>query len=95
MDSLLQLGVGGMFGILVIREVLTFLKTRRAAPTETTGEKSVEYWHLSISKIVTDAIGSSILPVLERQTQILGEMSRILARAELLLEEASKREQLR
>lgn len=69
----LQLGVGGIFAVMLIREVLNYLTKRNGHRTEgiTSGEKSVEFWHQEIEGIVREVFISQLLPELQRQTDLL------------------------
>jgi hypothetical protein len=52
-DPITQIGAGGAFALLVIREVLNFLKTRNG---KASGDKSPEFWRETFREIVENAI---------------------------------------
>lgn len=62
-QALLQIGVGGIFAVLIIRSVLEFLSKRRSSE-QTAGEKSIEFWQGVISAIVQQSVQAQIIPTL-------------------------------
>ena len=74
-DNLTQIGVGGIFALLVIREVLAFLNVRKQANGRmTAGEHTAEFWQADQRKAVAETISITVLPILANQTAILNEM---------------------
>jgi hypothetical protein len=73
MDDLTQIGVGGIFAILVIREVLGFLKERKAngvsADARHSGTDSNHH------RALADVLTTMVLPILENQTVILRDLT--------------------
>lgn len=63
--DLTQLGLGGLFAIVVIREVLTFLAKRKDSREQTDFRSAIE-----------QACEALLIPVLDRQTEILDRQSR-------------------
>jgi hypothetical protein len=89
MSELANLGVGGIFCVLVLREVFSFLKAREAKRSkESLNGNSPE--HLSMEAVVTIAkqceIQTTLLRELRddqrRQTQATGDNGRSLGRIE-------------
>ena len=66
---LLQLGVGGIFTVLVLRTVFEFLLKGKKNDHETAIVQPLELGHT-----LETQIASSIVPILERQTKILEEL---------------------
>ena len=64
-DALLQVGVGGIFAILVIREVLSFLRGKHQ--NGAAGERTVDYWQQQNYEAARRAI-DDVLP------QLTGEL---------------------
>lgn len=78
-DVLMQLGVGGIVALLVIREVLGFLNKRKEngqKKERVAGEMSPEFWQADYRKAVTEVVASIVVPILASQTSILSEMQR-------------------
>lgn len=48
-----KIGIGGIFALLVIREVLNFLKIQKGNGS---GDKAVEFWQMEIRRIVREEI---------------------------------------
>ena len=71
---LLQLGVGGIFTVLVLRTVFEFLLKGKRSNGNTAGDRSVEFWQTQSSDNLKNQIATNILPLLERQTNILEEL---------------------
>ena len=76
----MQLGVGGLFALVIVREVLNFLKGRdRSAQAEridsngerVAGERSVEFWKGEAAAVLADGIR----PLEARQERILASQS--------------------
>jgi hypothetical protein len=88
-NALLQLGVGGIFALMVIDRVLTFLgrrKTLQEGLSLTAGERSVEFWQRATHEAAADAVSTLVLPILHRQTEILGKLEQTTSReVELLI----------
>lgn len=90
MDTLLtQVGVGGIFTVLVLREVFTFLKTRKA--NGASGDQSVEFWQQQQQLIIAENLKMSVIPILDKQTAILDEIRLGQARVVLLIEHQLRR----
>ena len=53
----MQIGVGGTFAILVIREVLTFV-SKKSKPNGTSGEKDPAYWQMEFRDAVKQELQS-------------------------------------
>lgn len=59
MEALTQIGVGGIFAILVLREVFAFIgrqKDHKSHPNGTAGGKAPEYWEMSHRNSVKQAL---------------------------------------
>lgn len=52
MDEFSQVGIGGIFALLVIREVFEFMRRRKGENGNLTGEKPVEFWQAQMRVIV-------------------------------------------
>ena len=65
-----QLGIGGVFAIMVIREVLGFLKKRGTMTNGEAGGKSVDFWRLEFRSAIDERMGSH----LAAQTQTLTDI---------------------
>ena len=80
-EALTQVGVGGIFAVILIREVLGFLAKRKNSQTVLAGEMPPEYWQAEQRKAITEVMVTTIVPLLANhqtilfnQTQILNEM---------------------
>ena len=70
-----EIGVGGILALLIIREVLTFLKTRKmSSRPNTAGDLSPDYWQGEQRKAMTEVILTIVVPILTNQTTILAEL---------------------
>ena len=74
-QALLQVGVGGILAILIIREVLNFLRARPDA-SDRAGDASPEYWQAEARKAMTEVMVTIIVPILATQTTILTELQK-------------------
>ena len=72
MEPLMQVGVGGIFAILLLREVFGFLKHRKN--NGAAGERSVEFWQQQQQVIIAENLKLSVIPILDKQTAILDEL---------------------
>lgn len=74
-EPILQIGVGGVLALLIIREVLRFLKQRQpASGAVSAGAQSPEYWQAEQRKAITDVVVSIVVPILSNQNAILNEL---------------------
>lgn len=74
-NTLTQLGLGGVIAVLIIREVLGFLAKKRTTDlNSTSGYKSVEYWQQSIRSLVEAAIDAKLSPTLAEHSRLLREI---------------------
>lgn len=73
-ETLTQIGVGGVFALLVIREVLSFLKSRKNGSTKLAGELTSDYWQAEQRKATSEIIIAIVVPILSNQTAILNEL---------------------
>lgn len=89
-DLLLQLGVGGIFALLLIREVLPFLLKR--GHQQTSGEQGVDFWKATIRDIVDDSFTELVKPTLEAQSKILGELRDILKEEQTMRKAITRRQ---
>jgi len=80
MDNLLlQLGVGGLFAILALREVRGLLGElsgwrKSSNGPNTSGAKSPEFWQAEMRKAAVEAFAMTATPALEQQTELLREI---------------------
>jgi len=80
MDNLLlQLGVGGLFAILALREVRGLLGElsgwrKNANGPNASGAKSPEFWQAEMRKAAVEAFAMTATPALEQQTELLREI---------------------
>ena len=86
MNDILQIGVGGAFALLVIREILKFVSEYKKNGNSinkvtASGERSVEFWQKEIRTGVKDAFTESVLPAIIRQTEIMREMNESMSKA--------------
>jgi hypothetical protein len=58
-EPLMQIGIGGVFALLIIREVLTFLKAKKGNGGAA-GERTVEYWQQQFGVIVDHSINTNM-----------------------------------
>lgn len=82
-DVMLQLGVGGIFVLLLLKELLPFL-LKRFGHHQTSGEQGVDFWKATIREIVDDSFTTLVKPTLEAQSKILGELRDILKEEQTL-----------
>lgn len=70
-ELLWQIGAGGMFAVLILREVFTFLreKTRNGA-----GNKSVDFWRMELRAAVNEGLTTTLKPLIETEIQLLREI---------------------
>lgn len=77
-NTAIQIGIGGLFALMVIREVLGFLKTRsngkRSSVEHTAGDLSPEFWQADSRKAVAEVIAITVVPMLAAETAILAEL---------------------
>ena len=69
-DTMTQLGIGGIVALLIIREVLRFLRSRNgssSSPAGSSGSQSIEFWQAEIRKAVSEALN----PFLSAQSELL------------------------
>lgn len=74
-DIVLQLGVGGIFCILVLREVFGFLQRRKG--NGSSGDRSVDYWKTEIEAATAKAmapLSQVMLSQGQRQLDILEDI---------------------
>lgn len=76
-DALLQLGVGGILAILVIREVLGFLRRRNADGVGLAGEQSVDYWRRQHYEAARQATVDVMTPMLLELHEIRSDTTRL------------------
>jgi hypothetical protein len=86
-----SLGVGGIFVVLLLRELSAFLKSLgylqpKTDPHSTpmpmngdlvstrSGDRPVEFWQKHSKEAISDALRLSVIPILEQQALILGEL---------------------
>ena len=85
MPDLTQLGVGGVVAWTILREVFSFLKTRRngngVRRDASAGEKSVEFWREQQTMSISAALRDSVVPILSTQTTLLIEVKNIQAKS--------------
>jgi len=89
MDQLTQISVGGLFAIFVLREVFTFLKSRRTNGL-VAGERSVEFWQQQHYVTISETLKTFVIPIMDKQTVILDEIRLSQSRLQLLLESQSR-----
>ena len=73
--DLMQIGVGGMFALMVLDRVFTFLKTRSNGRMErSAGERSVEFWQQQQTAIITTVMRDSVTPILAAQQALMAKI---------------------
>jgi hypothetical protein len=90
-DGMTSLGVGGIFVVLLLRELSAFLKSLGYLQPQTdphstpmpmngdlvstrSGDRPVEFWQKHSKEAISDALRLSVIPILEQQALILGEL---------------------
>ena len=75
-ERLWQLGLGGIVAILLIREVLTYLKTLKSTRNgqKAAGDLTPEYWQTEQRKAITEVVVTVVVPILTSQATILAEL---------------------
>jgi hypothetical protein len=74
-ETITQLGIGGVLALLIIREVLGFLKAKKnGVGGNHSGEKSVEFWRGQIRQTMSDVVAAELLPAIQEQTHILEDI---------------------
>lgn len=92
---LTNIGIGGTLALLIIREVLGFLKGRKNGHTSA-GDKSPEYWENANRHIMSQVIVSTVEPILLQQTKILDELRGVSTRqTEVLIKIAEGQDHIR
>ena len=75
MGDLTQLSVGGIVALLIVREVLSFLRQRNKRENGSgAGEQTIEFWRAQNREMFSGVLAASVIPILEAQTVILGEL---------------------
>ena len=72
--DLTQLGVGGMFVVMVLDRVFTFLKARNGRTERSAGERSVEFWQQQQTLIITTVMRDSVTPILAAQQALMAKI---------------------
>ena len=81
MDTLAQLGIGGVVAILVIREVLKFLaRPKNGNGGQSAGQKSVEFWQNEHRTTIKDSMNDILRPFLSNQIELLREIRDLSAK---------------
>jgi hypothetical protein len=70
-EAIAQVGVGGALALLIVREVLAFLKGRNGKTPTSAGDKSVEFWQMEYRKATDEALR----PLLAAQTAVLSDIA--------------------
>ncbi len=70
---LTQMGVGGIFCILTLREVFSYLRYRGRG-NGTAGDRSTEYWRIEMRQAMAEMFTAQMLPVLNNQSAILRDI---------------------
>lgn len=77
-DYIVQIGVGGIFALMVIKEVLTFIlnfsRNKKNGNGKIAGDQSIEYWQAEQRKAVIEVFTTVVIPILSNQTLILNEL---------------------
>ncbi len=68
-----QLGTGGLFALLVVREVLSFLR-EKGRVLNGSGGKPVDFWRLELRTAVNEGLATTLKPLIETQVQLLREI---------------------
>ena len=68
--TVVQIGVGGVFALLIVRLVLDFL-SKQKSKNGSAGDKPVEFWEGTFRKINKESLNETIVPILQQQTRIL------------------------
>lgn len=90
MDSLLtQLGVGGIFALLIIKEVFNFL-AKRKTNGNASGERPVEYWAVAIRSFVAQELSEKVVPDLIENRRIMQQIHDDLIRLSTKLDSLHK-----
>jgi hypothetical protein len=66
-----QMGAGGLFAVLVLREVFGFLRARNQNGA---GSKPVDFWRLELRAAVNEGMAVTLKPLIETQIQLLREI---------------------
>ena len=74
MDQITQIGVGGIFAVLVLQMVFKFLAQKRNGGKETAGDKTVEFWQAQQRASTKEVLRDELAPFLASQTEILREI---------------------
>ena len=71
-----QVGVGGIFVLLLLREVLPFIKAMQGGVTSSAkaGDQTTDYWRANFQEMVANELRDSVIPILRTQTAILERM---------------------
>lgn len=67
-----QLGAGGLFALLVLREVFAFLRDR--SRNGSAGSKPVDFWRLEFRAAINEGLASTLKPLIETEIQLLREI---------------------
>lgn len=79
-----QLGVGGAIAAAIVYLVLKFRPWKNGTgdhkKSNAAGEQTTDFWRIEMQKIVMEANERQVVPILNRQTQILENMSKMVDR---------------
>lgn len=97
MDQLADYGVAVVLTILVLREVFAFLGKRKQANGDDSGAQPTDYWRRVNREVANEALRDSVLPILNKQTDIIARLEQVSSQAyekllkqEFLLEQVDK-----
>jgi hypothetical protein len=77
LSGVTQIGVGGMFALLLLRETFAFINKRgngNGNGKTDSGAQSVAFWQLEIRNAVNESVSQQIVPHLQAQTRVLEEI---------------------
>jgi hypothetical protein len=68
-----DVGIGGLLALLVLREVFSFLKSRKNGKP-TAGEQSIEFWREQIRDLIIQILAQTITRALDQQIMVTAEI---------------------
>lgn len=73
MENASQLTLGALVALLILREVFAFLK-KRGNQDRDSGWMSPDFWRATNKEVALEALTATVLPILDKQTDILGRL---------------------
>jgi hypothetical protein len=93
------IGGGGVLTLLILRQVLPYLRNRHTNRNEnrsrlkieaTAGDKTVDFWENTLEKTISNVVAAVVVPVLSNQTSILSAQTILLDKLRSAQEDAAK-----